>query len=224
MTEAAVKLKTPCTGGNVSFYNESPQSSIYPTPTVGIVGIIDDIEKRVPSFFQSENDVIYLIGETKNDLGGSQYLSIIHNLKKGPIADLNLNIEEQLQSFLIRASHEGLITSAHDVSDGGLTVALAECTFSPSCQIGAQIDISPLLKLQLRSDALLFGETHSRAIVTVKPENKKKFHNCINTYSLSFCEIGYCGGNKLVIGDYINADIDELNKIYEEAIPRRVSF
>jgi len=224
MIEAAVKLKTPCTGGNVSFYNESPQSSIYPTPTVGMVGIIDDIEDRVPSFFQNENDLIFLIGDTENDLGGSHYLSIIHGIKKGPLAKLDLECEKSLQEFLVKAAKNKLLSSAHDLSEGGLVVGIAECTFDACNNLGAVIDLTELNNPSLRIDSILFGETHSRAIVSIRGENKSIFLNLVREYSLSCYEIGICKGDRLRVDDCIDLKVSDLYKIYEEAIPRRVQL
>ncbi|MBU1864309.1 MAG: phosphoribosylformylglycinamidine synthase subunit PurL [Candidatus Omnitrophica bacterium] len=219
MAEAARALTTPCTGGNVSLYNESPQASIYPTPTVGMVGILDDVDCRIPSFFTNKNDLIFLIGQTKNEIGGSQYLSLIHGLKKGPISHLDITVEATLQKFLVEAAQKKVLASAHDISDGGFAVALAECSFLHG--IGAEIDVARL-KNGIRTDALLFGESQSRVIVSVSPTAESRFLKLINSYGLPVSKIGTSGGQSIIINDYINIAVTELYTIYEEAIPRRV--
>jgi phosphoribosylformylglycinamidine synthase len=220
MSEAARFIKTPCTGGNVSLYNESPQSSIYPTPTVGMVGIIDDIDNRVPSFFQNDNDFIYLVGTTKNDLGATHYLSIIHKLKKGPVPSLSLEKEYSLQQFLVKAASLKVLQSAHDLSEGGLAVALAECCFGSKKFIGATVSLESFVNL--RTDAVLFGETQSRVLVSISKDKEKEFLSLIKPTNLTHFKIGNTGGNSLVIDKYVRCSVDELNAIYERAIPSRV--
>ena len=178
MTAACNAFGTPVTGGNVSFYNENPTGAIYPTPTVGMVGVLEDISKRVPSFFQNEGDIVFLCGETLNEIGASHYLMLEHGLEKGAVPRLDLKKENALQEFLVQAAQSGLFISAHDLSEGGLAVALAESSFAK--KIGVVIDHLDLIPLfpqgkgpgeGLRQDALYFGETQSRVVVSVRPKN-----------------------------------------------------
>ena len=220
ITEAAKILSTPCTGGNVSLYNESPVSEIYPTPTIAIVGVLEDIDNRVPSYFQSEGDVVCLLGETLNEIGGSHYLMIEHKTKKGPVPALNLEAEKKLQDFLVSGAKDKLFASAHDLSEGGLALGLAECTFGNN--IGADIDLISVANEKVRTDALLFGESHSRVIVSVKKENESKFLTVAKAAGVPAVKIGVCGGDKLKINNYISLSIEQMKTIYEEAIPSRV--
>jgi phosphoribosylformylglycinamidine synthase II len=165
MAEAAKKLETPVISGNVSFYNESGDVSIFPTPTVVMVGLIDDVTKAVPMFFKKPGDRIILLGETFEELGASEYLSVIHKLEKGRPPVLDLGREKALQDLLIRLGADGLSLTAHDVSDGGIAVALCDCLFNEDLNLGATVK----LNAEIRLDAFLFGETQSRAIVTAEP-------------------------------------------------------
>lgn len=222
MSEAARFIQTPCTGGNVSLYNESPQASIYPTPTVGMVGIIDDVENRIPSFFQDEGDRIFLIGTTHDEIGASQYLSIIHGLRKGPVPLLDLETERSIQQFLVDAASKKILSSAHDISEGGLAVALSESCFGQQRQLGAAVSIKKLLTNDIRIDSILFGESQSRVIVSVKDEHVDAYCDLIKSYGLCSHELGKTGGDRLSIDDLISSPLCELYSIYEEAIPRRV--
>lgn len=220
MTNAAEFLATPCTGGNVSLYNESPVSSVDPTPTVGMVGVLDDIENRVPSFFQNEGDIVYILGDTENEIGASHYLLIEHGMKKGQVPELSLEKEKALQDLLVGMAPERILASAHDLSEGGLAFALAECTFNNS--LGAEIDLSSIRKDGLRKDALLFGETLSRVIVSVKPENEAVLKEKCEKAGVPAYRLGEVKGTTLKINDDISISVDEMNAIYEEAIPSRV--
>jgi len=222
MSEAARFIKTPCTGGNVSLYNESPQSSIYPTPTVGMVGIINDVENRVPSFFQGAGDVVYLLGATGNDLGATHYLSVCHNLKKGPVPSLELETEYALQQFLVQAAEEKVLRSAHDLSEGGLAVALAESCFGHEGFVGATVSINDVQSTEIRTDAVLFGETQSRVLTSVSAAQEKAFLDLISKSGIPCVKLGTTGGKELAIDDFIKCSVSEMNKIYEEAIPNRV--
>ncbi len=231
MVAACRALKTPVTGGNVSFYNESPAGAIFPTPTVGMVGLLENIERRVPSFFQSEGDLIFLAGETFNEMGGSHYLMIEHGLKKGLPPRLDLGRETSLQEFLLEAARNGVLVSCHDLSEGGLAFALAECCFGKN--LGATIDHldlvspSPLPKGKgerggVRVDALYFGESQSRVLFSVKPEHKEMIFRLAKNHQVPVYQIGKAGGASLALGDKINCVVGELKAIYESAIPRRM--
>jgi phosphoribosylformylglycinamidine synthase subunit PurL len=222
MSEAARFIQTPCTGGNVSLYNESPQASIYPTPTVGMVGVIDDVENRVPSFFQDEGDSIFILGQTKDEIGASHYLSIIHSLRKGPVPTLDLEAERATQRFLVDAASKKILSSAHDLSEGGLAVALSECCFGQKKQIGARITVKELFKKGMRIDSLLFGESQSRVLISVKKDLREQYLDLVGSFNLFTAEIGTTGGKIISIDELISCPLSELNAIYEEAIPRRV--
>jgi len=230
MIAACNALGTPVTGGNVSLYNENPRGAIFPTPTVGMVGVLDDIEKRVSSFFSKEGDIIFLAGETFNELGASQYLAAAHGLKKGLPPRLDLDKETALHDFILAAADRRLMKSCHDLSEGGLAIALAEGCFNPVKSIGAVIDqldlVTPRMSdsKSLRSDALYFGESQSRAIVSVNPDRKEEILKLAKEKKVPLYQIGRVWGSELVIGTKINLRVDEAKEIYDNAIPRRMAL
>lgn len=165
MSEACRFFEIPVISGNVSFYNETFDHSIYPTPVIGMVGLLDSIDERLDQFFKKEGDVIILLGETKEELGGSEYLKTIHGLTKGLPPNLSLESEKNIWKTLWELNDEKLIHSAHDCSDGGLAVALAESSFNE-----ADLGVTITLNDTIRSDALLFGESQSRVVVSADPK------------------------------------------------------
>ncbi|MFH1283265.1 MAG: phosphoribosylformylglycinamidine synthase subunit PurL [bacterium] len=197
ITDACVKFNLPVVSGNVSFYNESPKGAIYPTPTIGMIGVIDDISKRCSSYFKEDGNDIILIGETREELGGSEYLSVIHGLVGGDAPYLDLNLEKQLQKTMLELIHKGLINSAHDCSEGGLAVAVAEsCISRRDNLIGAVIDnLEPLE----RKDALLFGESQGRIIISSNKKNTPEVKEILKKASMPFMVIGKTGGSKFEI-------------------------
>ena len=232
ISEACRAFETPVTGGNVSFYNESPKGAIYPTPTIGMVGILDQIENRIPSFFQAEGDTIYLIGETYDELGGSQYLLMEHGLRMGMPPKLDLKKEKALQKLLIQCGQERILNSAHDLSDGGFAVSLAECLLGTrNHPLGASVELPLTLTLSpegrgkgegIRKDALLFGETQSRVLVSVNPKNEAKFEVAAKKGNVPIFKIGKVTQEGLKIDSFINMSSKEIEKTYFDAIPRRM--
>src|SRR5690625_1552012 len=168
MSDASRKLGTPVISGNVSLYNQSKGKSIFPTPIVGMVGLHESLEHITPSFFQNAGDAIYLIGETKAEFCGSELQNVIEGKYEGKSPAIDLDIEAVRQQQLLTAIRQGLVASAHDLSEGGLGAALAESVFIDN-ELGADVT--------LKGDAttVLFSETQSRFLVTVKEEDKEKF-------------------------------------------------
>ncbi|MBI5888596.1 MAG: phosphoribosylformylglycinamidine synthase subunit PurL [Deltaproteobacteria bacterium] len=163
--EACLELGIPVIGGNVSLYNETSGKAIHPTPAIGMVGLIDDIKHHQTQWFKEAKDVIYLIGTGGEGLGGSEYLKTIHGLEKGLPPRLDLKREKSVQEACLTAIKAGIIRSAHDVSEGGLAVAVAEACFNPDGLLGAELDVD----IQgLRIDEALFGEAQSRIIVSLR--------------------------------------------------------
>lgn len=228
MIESCKALETPVTGGNVSFYNESPAGAVFPTPTVGMVGVIEDIDKRVPSHFQNPEDLIFLAGRTHNELGATHYLMIEHGLEKGMPPRLDLETEKSLQAFLLRASGEGLLRSCHDLAEGGLAVAAAESCFHPDGIRGAVIDHPDLAGADdgeaVREDAFYFGESQSRVLLTVRPEDKERILREAIQAGVPLFQIGKVAGSRLVIGERINISVKELQKVFEDAIPSEMEL
>ena len=164
MREACVELETPVTGGNVSFYNESPTGSVHPTPVIGMLGVIDSAEQITGSTFRTVGDSIVLLGNCADEIGGSEYLATVHGITGGPPPACDVALERATISSLLEAIRGGVVSSAHDCSDGGLAVALAECVMAnENNQLGADVDLSAWDKLPKRS--VLFGETQARIIV-----------------------------------------------------------
>jgi phosphoribosylformylglycinamidine synthase len=165
MAEACTALNTPVTGGNVSLYNENPRGAVYPTPVIGMVGLIDSLAHITRSQFRAEGDAVVLLGEPTAELGGSEYLARIHGTVAGAPPACDLDRERVLIDALLESITSGVVHSAHDCSDGGLAVALAECcVMDRNAQFGAAIDLSAWSTLPTR--ALLFGEAQARVVVS----------------------------------------------------------
>lgn len=194
MSEACRALGTPVTGGNVSFYNETNGEAVYPTPTVGMVGLLDDVELRCTQDFKQEGDLIVLLGETLPELGGSEYLAVRHNLVCGHPPELDLEKERALQKTVLAAIRGQLAVSAHDLSEGGLAVALAECCFTGS--LGAKVDLA---RGNLRTDELLFGESQSRVLLSLPEGKLASLRELAAENAVPLQLLGRVGGEKLRI-------------------------
>ena len=165
MGEACRALGTPVTGGNVSLYNESPSGAVYPTPVIGMVGLIEDVSHITRATFRHEGDSILLLGDLGAELGGSEYLATIHGAVLGPPPRCDVEREKLAIDVLLEAIRAGAVTSAHDCSDGGLAVALAECCIADrESQCGAEIDLSN--RADLPDRAILFGESQGRFVLS----------------------------------------------------------
>jgi len=217
MREACIEFDTPVTGGNVSFYNESNNYTVYPTPVIGMLGLIEDVQYITSSYFKDEGDLIYLIGETKNEIGGSEFLKTIFNQVEGEIPEIDLKIEKKTIEILLRAIRLGFIKSAHDLSDGGLAVALAECcVMNRKKKIGAKVN----LNIKFRSDFYLFSESQSRFIVTISPENQVEFEKLFDETPIKLEKIGIVEGKNLVINNLIDLSLDEIEDAYYNSFRR----
>jgi len=201
MTEACRALGTPVTGGNVSFYNETEGQGVYPTPVIGMLGLIEDARHTTTQWFKEEGDVILLLGATRNDLGASELLSVVAGEASGAVPRLDLEAERAVQKVCLGAIQAGLVRSAHDCSEGGLAVALAECCFSSYRRdgIGARIDLSEHAELSGVDDVvtLLFSESPSRIILSVKPENAAAVRAIADQAGAACAAIGETGGSNL---------------------------
>ena len=166
VSEACRALETPVVSGNVSFYNETNGTGIYPTPTIGMVGLLEDVDRRLEPWFQTEGDAVVLLGETKGHLGGSSYLWLLHGVEAAPVPPLDLLKERALQDLLQHLASERIARSAHDCSEGGLALAAAEGCLAPRSDSGVRLRLA---SGGLEPAALLFGEDASRALVTCGP-------------------------------------------------------
>ncbi len=220
MGDACRSFETPVTGGNVSFYNESPDTAVYPTPVIGMVGLIEDLELITTANFKSSGDIIYLLGDDKFEIGGSEYLAVVHNLVEGNCPEIDLNRESQLHKVVLGLIKNKLINSAHDISEGGFAAAIAECCIiDDENSIGANV-ILPEFE---RIDFALFSESQSRVIISVSPENQDKLERFISGINFPFEKIGVTGGDNLVIDDAIDISTEELKKLYFNTIPEKMS-
>ncbi|MCU0343365.1 MAG: phosphoribosylformylglycinamidine synthase subunit PurL [Ignavibacterium sp.] len=216
MGEACRHFDTPVTGGNVSFYNESPDTAVYPTPTIGMVGLVEDLKHITTSYFKDEGDVIYLLGEDKEELGGSEYAKVIHNKVAGESPQINLDEEKKLQETLLNLIRKGLIKSAHDVSEGGIVSALAECCIiNQEKQIGCEVKVP----VKSRKDFSLFSESQSRIIISVLENKAPELEPELKLSGVKFTKLGFVTGTSLKIKDLFEVNVSELSDIYYNTIP-----
>ncbi|MBA7543869.1 Phosphoribosylformylglycinamidine synthase subunit PurL [subsurface metagenome] len=208
ISEACRVLETPVISGNVSLYNESKGEAIYPTPVIGMVGIIEDCDYICSMEFKNHDDLIVLLGENKEELGGSEYLKVIHNLVKGMPPQIDLLKEQAVQNVCREAIKKGLFSSAHDCSDGGLAIALAESCIKG--EKGAKIEIEN----KIRSDALLFGESQSRIIVSINLKNLSLLQDIAGKYYVPILVLGSVAGDELNINRLISLKVEQLKKIW----------
>src|SRR5215468_6225509 len=203
MAEACRALGTPVTGGNVSFYNETEGEGVYPTPVIGMLGLIEDARHTTTQWFKEAGDAILLLGVTRNDLGASELLSVVVGEASGAVPRLDLEAEKAVQKVCLEAIQAGLVRSAHDCSDGGLAVALAESCFSSYRRdaIGARIDLSKHAKLSGlgAAPALLFSESPSRIIISLKLEYVSEVKDIARRGGVACAVIGEAGGGELSV-------------------------
>lgn len=217
--DACVALEVPVVSGNVSFYNETEGRSIPPTPTIAMVGLLSNVRQFATQWFKEEGDTIVLLGRTREELGASEYLACVHGKVAGVPPWIDLALEKKVQQVVRRAIHEGMLRSAHDVSEGGLAVALAECCIArPGAPLGAQVHL-PIEGM--RTDALLFGESQSRVIVSLHRRYLARLRDMAASAGVPFEQIGEVGGRRLVIRPWIDLEVEELRRVWSEALPRR---
>ena len=215
MGDACRKFETPVTGGNVSFHNESRQRAIFPTPVIGMLGLIDDVTKVIGAGFTGENDLIAVLGNDRTELGGSEYLKIIHELITGESPMLDLDEEQSLQDAILEMIDNRLLHSAHDISEGGLSVALAE-----KCLISGKFGAG--IKLDNYDDAALFGESQTRVVVSFASENESGIKSICSKNNIQFKLVGKVTTGNLIIGSSIDIPLSELSNYYESAIPDKM--
>jgi phosphoribosylformylglycinamidine synthase len=222
--EACRALQTPVTGGNVSLYNENPTGAVFPTPTIGMVGVAESVDHVTPAMFTAVDDTIVLLGNPTDELGGSEYLARVHGIVGGAPPRCDLDAEKKLIDALLAAIESAHVHSAHDVSDGGFAVALAECCIANrDAQFGATVDLSRFANIPSR--ALLFGEGQARVIVsTPSPDSVMAL---AAKHGVPAAIIGtVTAAKKLVIrtaDTAMSADLSTLDDDYFETIPRIMS-
>ena len=219
MAEACRTFGIPVTGGNVSFYNDTEGLSIHPTPVLGIVGILDDIRKAVSPGFKGAGDVVVLIGENREELGGSEYLRVVHNLEAGAPPTIDLERERRHQEFCLDAIEAGLVRSAHDLSEGGLAVALAECVFHGRKKLGCSV----ALEDSIRPDTLLFGESQSRILVTCRRKDLDRLRELAREKGVPARAIGETGGAEIAVGhrgrELLRLPVEKAYRAWKDALP-----
>jgi len=218
MGEACRKFDTPVTGGNVSFYNQSPDGPVYPTPTIGMVGLLDDISQKMTLDFKHEGDLIYLIGKSKNCIGSSEYLHKICGIEFSAHPDFNLDTEFEFQQSLMAMIRNKWVNAAHDISEGGLIIALLESGFHRSLGF----DVSKK-EQGIREDAYWFGESQSRAIVTVSPQRKQEFLSALNSVNAIASEIGTVTAGEINVNGAHWGHIADWKLKYDNAITHYLS-
>jgi phosphoribosylformylglycinamidine synthase len=222
--EACEAFETPVTGGNVSLYNENPRGAIYPTPTIGMVGIVDDVAHVTTAAFKAEGDAIVLAGRNTAELGGSEYLKVVHGLVTGDAPAVDLAVESRLQKGVLAAIRSGLVRSAHDTAEGGLAVALAESAFAGGAE---PFGVSVRLGDEIPAAPLLFGEAQGRVVLSCRVEKEVELLRCLEIHGVPARRIGTVGARggafRVQTRDgTISAPAAELAAVYEGAIPRRM--
>ena len=211
MGDMCRKLDTPVTGGNVSFYNETIDSAVYPTPVIGMVGLIDDLNNVTTLEYKNEGDLIIALGSINSHLGGSEYLKTIHGIVEGPLANLDINTEHKIQQLCYESIKLGIVNSAHDMSDGGLAVNIAESIIFSKNDLGATLDLSR----KINDVELLFGECPSVIIVTINKENLYKLAVLSKKFDVHTQTIGTVNNKaKLEINDLVSINKDKIKNSY----------
>ncbi len=214
MGEACLKFDTPVTGGNVSFYNQNPDGAVYPTPTIGMVGLLEDVDLKMTLGFKSVGDLIYIIGEITDDLGSSEYLTKLCRVEFSPVPYFDLEKEYQLQQTVLDLIGRGLIVSAHDISEGGLFVALFESAAVQN--LGFKVSqISPV-----RPDAFWFGESQSRIVVSVRKDTQAAFESHIQKSGVPFIIAGEVTNGIFDVNDESWGSVDTWKDLYDTAIEK----
>ncbi|MEX0719514.1 MAG: phosphoribosylformylglycinamidine synthase subunit PurL [Balneolaceae bacterium] len=216
MSDACRALNTPVTGGNVSFYNENPNGAIFPSPIIGMLGVIENVEKHTTTpAFKDEGDTVLYIGADRKGLGGTEYLKTIHDLTTGDAPELNLDFELKLQNALLKAIKSGLITAAHDISDGGLAITLAEMAIFG--KKGADIITNSLTG---SDQEILFSEAQSGVVITVAEDKAETVISNIDSAGVPVFKLGTVGGSSLNIDEIASLEVTEMAELHDTAIPK----
>ena len=217
--DACRALKTPIVSGNVSFYNETKGQAIHPTPTIGMVGVMEDVRRHLTQSFKREGDIIAVLGTTKEELGGSEYLAVIHGIERGMPPSLDLEAEGRLHGLLYEAVP--LLSSAHDCSEGGLAVTLSESAIAGG--IGAAISLDCLSAEgagPIRKDALFFGESAGRVVVSLKEDDLGEVKKLAQKWRVPLFELGGTGGGSLRIAGEIDLPLEEITEAFNGSLER----
>ena len=218
--EACRSLNTPVTGGNVSFYNETGESAVYPTPVIGMVGLLENIKQNTTMEFKDAGDFIVTLGALNGNLGGSEYLRTIYDKIQGPIPHLNMELEMGVQELCLEAIKKGIVKSAHDLSDGGLAVNISESLVRSAQGLGVKLDVSR----KLRNDELLFGECQSLIVVTLEESSLYELILLSKKLDVHTQTIGrVTDTGRVVINDLIDVPRKKLEDAYFNSLLRIMS-
>jgi phosphoribosylformylglycinamidine synthase len=224
LSEACAALGTPVVSGNVSLYNETEGQAIFPTPTVAMVGLVEPVERTCGSTFRQVGDVVAVVGPLRGEVGGSEYLAAVHGKEAGRPPALDLALEKAVQATVRRAVKEGILSSAHDCSDGGLAVALAECCMmaEPPPGGGAPGWIGAAVRVPFprRKDFVLFGEDASRIVVSLPHASYARLEEIAREAGAPLVKLGAVGGDRLEIQGALSVAVAELAEAWRDGIPR----
>jgi phosphoribosylformylglycinamidine synthase len=211
LADGCARLGTPVTGGNVSFYNQTGEVAIHPTPVVGVLGVLDDVRRRVPIGFSRPGARVVLLGTTRAEFGGSAWAQVAHGHLGGRPPTVDLDAERAAASLLAAAARAGLLDAAHDVSDGGLAIALAE-----SCLAGGHG-----CRVSLPGDefTFLFSESASRFVVAVMPGSEAEFAGLCEAHGVPAAPLGTTGGGRLEVAGSFDVPLDELAAVHQSVLP-----
>jgi len=219
MRDACLALGLAVVSGNVSFYNETEGKAIPPTPTIATVGILQDVTRHVTQWFKQTGDVIVLLGEAREEIGASEYLAVIHGMVAGAPPQLDLEREKRLQQLCLIVAQERLLSSAHDVAEGGLAVALAEaCISRPEGAIGARV----MLTGGLRPDIMLFGESQSRVLVSLPSTALPRLQELARAAHLPCVALGEVGGTDLIVAGHLQLPVNMVQRSWQTALAQQL--
>jgi phosphoribosylformylglycinamidine synthase II len=210
LKDACAELGIPVTGGNVSFYNQTAEDPILPTPVVGILGVIDDVRQRITHGFTAEGSHVFVLGETRDELSGSTWADVIHGHLGGLPPVVDLDAERSLANLMVEAAKTGVVESAHDLSDGGLAMALAEATFRHGVGVSVDLD-DPFLEL--------FSESSARAMVVVAEDRHEEFVDLAQKHGVLLASVGRTGGETLEVVGQFSIPVAELRTAWQATIP-----
>jgi len=221
MKKSCEKFNTPVTGGNVSFYNQmvtdEAETPVFPTPTIGMLGVVEDKSHITSLGFKGKSDLIYMLGTCDNNISSSEYLASYHGIKESSTPNFDLDKEAELQNTLTRLIRAGVIESAHDVADGGTFITLLESAMVNN--LGFDITTSS----EIREDAFLFGESPSRVLVSVREVKEDRFLDLLKKSDLPFSLIGHVSKGEIRVDDQSYGDVSEYKEIYQNSLAKKLA-
>jgi phosphoribosylformylglycinamidine synthase len=209
LKDGCLALGVPVTGGNVSLYNQTGDTAILPTPVVAVLGVIDDVATRTPTGFQVAGDAVFLLGQTRAELSGSEWAHVVHGHLGGRPPAVDLAGEQALAALLVEGV--GLLTSAHDLSDGGLAQALVESTLRRDVGVSVALDADPFVAL--------FSESAGRVLVTVHPDDVERLADLAARHDVPLARLGSTGGDALDVADLFAVPLPELREAWTATLP-----